>query len=161
MLTVCAAMGLVALGGGAMMADQIAARGARHVATQRIRVDEIGTIRPAALSPDGRLIAFVSGNPESSQGYCCQVYVLDRSTGMITQESISPDRTPLGVDSRAPSLSPDGRVITFETLYPPFGNQPVTGRHVIVRNRQNGVVAYTPKPARRAAKRGQRRTGRE
>ena len=65
-------MGLVALGGGAMMADQIAARGAPHVATQRIRVDEIGTIRPAALSPDGRLIAFVSGNPESSQGYCCQ-----------------------------------------------------------------------------------------
>ncbi len=139
-------MGLVALGGGAMMADQIAARGARHVATQRIRLDEIGTIRPAALSPDGRLIAFVSGNPESSQGYCCQVYVLDRSTGLITQESINPDRTPLGVDSRAPSLSPDGRVITFETLYPPFGNQPVTGRHVIVRNRQNGVVRTPQSP---------------
>ena len=96
MHTVCAAMGLVSLGGGAMMAGQIAARGARHVTTQRIRVDAIGTIRPAALSHDGRLIAFVSGNPESSQGYCCQVYVLDRSTGMITQESLSPDGTPLG-----------------------------------------------------------------
>src|SRR6185312_1446806 len=98
MLTVCAAMGLVALGGGAMMADQIAARGAGHVSTQRIRVDEIGAIRPASLSHDGRLIAFVSENPESSHGYCCQVYVLDRSNGMITLESISPDRTPLGVD---------------------------------------------------------------
>ena len=139
-------MGLVSLGGGAMMAGQIAARGARHVATQRIRVDGIGTIRPAALSPDGRLIAFVSGNRESSQGYCCQVYVLDRSTGMITQESINPDRTPLGVDSRAPSLSPDGRVIAFETMSPPFGNPPVMGRHVVVRNRQNGGVRTPQSP---------------
>jgi hypothetical protein len=100
MLTVCAAVGVVALGGGAMIAGQITARGACHVATQRIREDQIRSIRPAALSHDGGLIAFVSRNPESSLGDLCQVYVLDRSTGSITPESIRPDRTPL--DSRAP-----------------------------------------------------------
>jgi Tol biopolymer transport system component len=138
-------MGLVALGGGAMMAGQIAARGARHVATQRIREDQILSMRPAALSHDGGLIAFVARNPESSLEDLCQVYVLDRSTGMITQESISPDRTPLA-DSRAPSLSSDGRVITFETLDPPSGNQPLRGRHVVVRNRQNSVLRTPQSP---------------
>ena len=50
------------------------------------------TLRPAALSENGRLIAFVSRHRESSQRTCCQnVYVLDRSTGLITQESIGPD----------------------------------------------------------------------
>ena len=76
------------------------------------------------------------------------MYVLDRSTGMITQESLSPDGTPLGADSRSPRLSPDGRVITFETMDPPFGNQPLTGRHVVVRNRQNGVWRAIPQSPR-------------
>ena len=144
-LTVCAATTLIARS-GEMNAAPIGTDGGQHfAATQRIREDQIRTIDPAALSHDGRLIAFVSRNPESSQGDVCQVYVLDRSTGMITPESISPDRTPLG-DSRAPNLSPDGRVVTFETLDPPSGNQPVTGRHVVVRNRQNGVLRTPQSP---------------
>ena len=144
MLTVCAATTLIARS-GEMSAAPISADGAHFAATQRIREDEIRIIKPAALSHDGRLIAFVSRNPESSQGDLCQVYVLDRSTGTITQESISPDRTPLG-DSRAPSLSLDGRVITFETLDPPSGNQPLRGRHVVVRNRENGVLRTPQDP---------------
>ena len=154
MLTACAATVLVALGGGEMMANQIAARGAEQVASQRIHADAIGTMVPAALSHDGRLIAFVSRSRESSQKYCCQkVYVLDRSTGLITPESTNPDGTPLDGDSRAPSLSPDGRVIAFETMNLLYGDPPVTRRHVVVRNRQNGVLR-TPESPRGEAPNG-------
>jgi Tol biopolymer transport system component len=154
MLSACAATVLVALGGGEMMAGQMAAREARQVATQRFRADAIDTMTPAALSHDGRLIAFVSRSRESSQGYCCQqVYVLDRSTGLITPESISADGTPLAVDSRAPSLSPDGRVIAFETMNVLYGDSPVMRRHVVVRNRQNGVLR-TPESLRGDAPNG-------
>jgi Tol biopolymer transport system component len=68
--------------------------------------------------------------------------VLDRSTGVITQESISPDGTPPRGDSYAPSLSADGRIIAFETLASNLhaGDPRVTPRHVVVRDRQNGCL---------------------
>ncbi len=88
----CSAVVLAVLASGSMLADQSGARDVRLVAAQRVRADAIDTLRPAALSENGRLIAFVSRHRESSQRSCCQnVYVLDRSTGLITQESISTD----------------------------------------------------------------------
>jgi Tol biopolymer transport system component len=130
-----------------MRAGPIAARGARQVATQRITADEIETMAPAALSHDGRLIAFARSRGPS-EGYCCQkVYVLDRSTGLVTQEDISPDGTPLAGDCRTPSLSADGRIIAFETFKLLYGDPPVPRRDVVVRNRQNGVL-HTPKGPR-------------
>ena len=85
------------------------------------------------------------GIPSHRLGDLCQVYVLDRSTGMITPESISLTALPLG-DSRAPSSARTDRVLTFETLDPPSGNPPVTSRHVVVRNRQNGVLRTPQSP---------------
>jgi hypothetical protein len=66
MLTVCAVTTLIARS-GEMIAAPIGADGGHIAATQRIREDEIRTIRPAALSHDGQLIAFVSRNRESSR----------------------------------------------------------------------------------------------
>ena len=53
MLTACAAMGLIALGGDDDGCP-IGARRCASVAPQRIREDQIRSIRPAALSRDGR-----------------------------------------------------------------------------------------------------------
>jgi Tol biopolymer transport system component len=139
----CSAVVLAVLASGSMLADQSGPRDVRLVAAQRVRADAIDTLRPAALSENGRLIAFVSRHHESSQRNCCQnVYVLDRSTGLITQESIGSDGTPADGDSQAPSLSSDGRIIAFETIASNLqrADRRDGTRHVIVRNRWNGVL---------------------
>ena len=112
--------------------------GARRLAWQRIRSGDIGTLEPASLSQDGRLVAFVAGKSDGRVRLCCRnVYVLDRITGAITQESSNADGTTPSGDSSAPRLSADGRVIAFETLaeslLPAQARGP--GRRVIVRDR--------------------------
>ena len=142
MLTVCAATTLIARG-GEMIAAPIGADAGHFAATQRIRADAIDTVRPAAPSDDGRLIAFAARNGEASQRYCCQhVYVLDRSTGLTIQESVRPDGTPGDGDSQSPSLSADGRIIAFETIASNLGSghSPAAPRRVVVRNRQSGAL---------------------
>jgi Tol biopolymer transport system component len=116
-------------------------RGVRLIATQQIRADAVDTLRPAAVSHDGRLIAFVTRLRQSSS--CCQnVFVLDRSTGRITQESIGADGAPLNGDSGAPSLSSDGGVIAFETVATNLlpGTSGTVKRRVVVRHRESGAV---------------------
>ncbi len=94
----------------------------------------------ASIAQNGRLIAFV-GRDSSSRGSCCQhVYVLDRSTGEITQESISADGTPSQGDSQGPSLSADGRLVVFETIAPDLQPRGTTRRRVIVRDRASGIM---------------------
>ena len=141
-LAVCAATTLIPRS-GEMIAATIGADGGHLAATQRIRADAIDTVRPAAPSNDGRLIAFAARNGESSQRYCCEhVYVLDRSTGLIIQESVRPDGTPGNGDSQFPSLSADGHIIAFETIASNLGSghSPATPRRVVVRNRQSGAL---------------------
>ena len=100
-----------------LVAAQFTAEPARLVARQRIRRDRIDAVGTASIAQNGRLLAFV-GRDSSSRGYCCQhVYVLDRSTGEITQESISADGTPSQGDSQAPSLSADGRMVARKEAY--------------------------------------------
>ena len=71
------------------------ARHARQVALQGIRAPILDTLDTPSLSHDGRLVAFVARTPQSSPRRCCQhIYVLDRATGQLTQESIRPDGTP-------------------------------------------------------------------
>jgi Tol biopolymer transport system component len=148
-LTMCAAAALVAVGGGEM-AGQVVARATQLVATQRIRGGAADTLRPAALSPDGRLIAFGARDREPSERSCChQIYVLDRSTGVITLESVGADGTPADGDSQAPSLDANGRVIAFETVASNllFEQPRFTERRVIVRNRLNGVLRTPQGPS--------------
>jgi Tol biopolymer transport system component len=123
-----------------LVAAQFTAEPARLVARQRIRRDRIDAVGTASIAQNGRLIAFV-GRDSSSRGYCCQhVYVLDRSTGEITQESISADGTPSQGDSQGPSLSADGRLVVFETIAPDLPPRGTTRRRVIVRDRPNGTM---------------------
>ncbi len=123
-----------------LVAAQFTAEPARLVARQRIRRDRIAAVGTASIAQNGRLIAFV-GRDSSSRGDCCQhVYVLDRSTGEITPESISADGTPSQGDSQAPSLSADGRILVFETIAPDLPPGGTTRRRVIVRDRTSGIM---------------------
>ena len=134
-LTVCAAS-IVAAGSLETTAGRAAAPATR-IAAQGFRDDAIETLKPASLSRDGRLIAFVARS-QSRTG----VHVLDRTTGVITPESIRSDGIPSDGDSRAPSLSADGRVIAFETFARDLTARDPRFRpgHVVIRDRQTGTV---------------------
>jgi Tol biopolymer transport system component len=106
---------------------------------------------PAALSHDGRLIAFVAQDRSVSGPVCCQhVYTLDRSTGLTTLESFSPDGSRANGDSESPSLSSDGQILAFETfasnLVP--GEMPLESRRVVVRDRRSGLLRAPAGPLR-------------
>ena len=140
-----------------LVAAQFTAEPARLVARQRIRRDRIDAVGTASIAQNGRLIAFVARD-SSSRGSCCQhVYVLDRSTGEITQESISADGTPSQGDSQAPSLSADGRMVVFETIAPDLPPSGTTRRRVIVRDRPSGINADARERRRRSSRRRGRR----
>jgi Tol biopolymer transport system component len=123
-----------------MSAAQFAGEQARLVARQHIRRDRIDAVGAASIAQNGRLIAFVARD-RSSRSSCCQrIYVLDRSTGQITEESVSGDGTPSQGDSQAPSLSADGRILAFETIAPDLPPRGTARRRVIVRDRPNGTM---------------------
>jgi Tol biopolymer transport system component len=123
-----------------LVAAQFTGEPARLVARQRIRRDRIDAVGTASIAQDGRVIAFVARD-SSSRGSCCQhVCVLDRSTGAITEESISADGTTAQGDSQAPSLSADGRMVVFETIAPDLPPRGTTQRRIIVRDRPSGTM---------------------
>jgi Tol biopolymer transport system component len=113
---------------------------ARLVARQRIRRDRIDGVGAAAIAQNGRLIAFVARNGSGGRSCCQGIYVLDRSTGEITEESISGDGTPSQGDSQAPSISADGRILAFETIAADLPPRGTTRRRVIVRDRASGIM---------------------
>jgi Tol biopolymer transport system component len=142
LLTACAAAMIVARNGD-VATGQTASAPARLIAAQRIRVGMAGTLGAAAVTPGGRLVAFVSRDPGPSSRFCCQhVYVLDTSTGLLTKESTSSDGTTADGDSQNPSLSSDGRILAFETVASNLVGHtaPWPQRHVIARDRQNGQL---------------------
>jgi len=139
----CAVAELVALSSIDFMAHRIASDEARLVATQGIADRVIGALMPAALSHDGRLIAFVSRRCSVSARPCCQdLYTLDRSTGLTTLESISLDGSRANADSQGPSLSSDGQILAFQTFASNLvaGDLPLESGRVVVRDRRNGVL---------------------
>ena len=145
------ALGLVAVtsmatgvvpSGLALRAGEIASH-ARQVASQGIPDDILHALDVASVSHDGRLVAFVARRPQSGPRRCCQdIYVLDTTTGQITQESIRPDGTPSNGDSQAPSLSANGRIIAFETVAGNLGTGDTgfSPNHIVVRDRETGAV---------------------
>jgi len=124
---------------------------ARLVTTQGIADHSTGNLMPAALSHDGRLIAFVAQDRGVSGPICCQhVYTLDRLTGLTTLESISPDGSRANGDSQSPGLSSDGQILVFDTfasnLVP--GDMPLGSRRVVVRDRRSGLLRTPAGPFR-------------
>lgn len=127
------------------------------VASQGIRESAIDTLTPAALDRDGRLIAFVGRNASGSPHGCCQnVYILDRSTGAISQESVGPDGAQPDGDSNARSLSSDGKILAFETLASTFTGRRRGRQSVVVRNRRDRVW-HTPANVERSGPNGETR----
>jgi Tol biopolymer transport system component len=131
-------MAVLVAGSSTMFARNLASEVASPLASQGIRPDAIGTVSPAALSHDGRLVAFVARDGDfTNRGCCTNVYVLDRSTGTVTEESVVPD-VGRRSDSGTPSLSADGRILAFETM---VATQTASGtsarRRVIVKTRQD------------------------
>jgi len=130
----------------AMILDEV-----RLVSTQGIEDRRSGAIMPAALSHDGRLIAFVAQDRSASGPICCQhVYTLDRSTGLTTLESISPDGNRANGDSQSPGLSSDGQILAFETFASNLvsGDMPLGSGRVVVRDRRSGLLRTPAGPLR-------------
>jgi Tol biopolymer transport system component len=72
---------------------------------------------PAGLNADGRWVAFDSYArlaPADTNSHR-DVYVLDRTTGRVTLESLTTEGQVLTDDSAYPRLSGDGRYLVFET----------------------------------------------
>jgi Tol biopolymer transport system component len=76
------------------------------------------TVAPASISADGRYVAFTSYARLSTVDVdaLSDIYVLDRSTATITLESSSVDGRSLISDCSPPSISADGRLVTFEAV---------------------------------------------
>jgi Tol biopolymer transport system component len=132
----------VMLGTGEVVTREIPAA-ADLIARQRIGGDQLDTLKPAAISHDGRLIAFVAQEPLFSHGQCCnRIYVLDRSSGVLTRESEKSDRLAPQADSQAPSLSAAGDVIAFETLaaIPAETGVHSASLHIVVRDRRDATL---------------------
>jgi uncharacterized membrane protein len=91
---------------------------------QRVSVASDGTQAnngsgPAAISADGRYVAFeslasnlVSGDTNGVR----DIFVRDRYTGQTTRVSVASDGTQGNANSFAPSLSADGRYVAFESV---------------------------------------------
>lgn len=115
----------------------------RLIARQRIPSAARETLRPAAVSHDGRLIAFVAADAAVAVGRCCRnIYLLDRATGALTLESIDADGSVPHADSLSPSLSADGEIIAFETLasIPRLAAAYSALLHIVVRHRRDGML---------------------
>jgi len=87
------------------------------------------------LSGDGRYLAFTSYAQltASDVDALADIYVLDRATATITLESIDVDGHPLNSDSGNPSISADGRYVTFDTVL--AGGSPRTVPDIVLRDR--------------------------
>lgn len=72
----------------------------------------------ADLSATGRYLAFVTRSsgvvPGAGNGFS-QVYLRDLTTGQVTLVSKTPGGVAAGADSRAPSVSADGKIVVFES----------------------------------------------
>lgn len=72
----------------------------------------------ADISATGRYLAFVTRSadviPGVGNGFA-QVYLRDLTTGQVTLISRTPAGLPAGADSRAPSVSSDGKIVVFES----------------------------------------------
>jgi Tol biopolymer transport system component len=91
---------------------------------------------PAGLSADGRFVSFYSNArlaPADANNHR-DVYVLDRTTGRVTLESLTTEGQVLPGDSGYPRISADGRYLVFETTAWAADGTPI-GAEIVLRDR--------------------------
>jgi Tol biopolymer transport system component len=110
---------------------------------QRDRLRSLGSRPSAAVSVDGRFIAFGSFErllPADTDSRS-DIYLLDRLTGELTLESAPKGGAELATDCVQPRISGDGRFIVFETALPrPSGSR--VGADVVLRDRVTGATRH-------------------
>jgi Tol biopolymer transport system component len=136
--------GCVALAGVFVFAAVGAAQQVVRVSLGDGSVEGNGGADAAALSADGRIVAFGSGASNLVAGDTNgveDVFVRDRATGAIERVSVASDGTQADGASYRPSLSADGRWVAFESdadnLVPGDTN---SHTDVYVRDRVTGVT---------------------
>ena len=103
---------------------------------------------PAGLSSDGRWIAFDSYArlaPADTNDHR-DVYVLDRTTGRVTLESLTSAGHLLENDSAHPRLSGDGRYLVFETGTSSADGSPI-GVEIVLRDRAQNTTRHLSRGA--------------
>lgn len=118
-------------------------------ATERVSVDSQGAQAAsggvsAAISADGRFVAFASDSPDLVPGDTngvSDVFVHDRTTGTTERISVAGSGKEGNRSSRLPAISADGRFVAFESgasnLVPGDNNHVVD---VFVRDREAGTT---------------------
>jgi Tol biopolymer transport system component len=103
---------------------------------------------PAGLSADGRWVAFESYArlaPADTNTHR-DVYVLDRTTGRVTLESLTTEGQVLPGDSGYPRLSGDGRYLVFETSILGTDGAPI-GIDIVLRDRTQNTTRHVSRGA--------------
>lgn len=109
----------------------------------------------ASVSADGRYVALSSYARlvPADTDTRADIYVLDRTSGAVTLESVIADGRPLTGDSSCPRLSGDGRYLVFETVVVTADGRLDTG--IVFRDRVRDTATYV-RGDRRSAPAGNR-----
>jgi hypothetical protein len=105
-------------------------------------------VAPASLSSDGRFLALASRmrlSPVDTNGNS-DIYVVDRSTGQLTIETLMPDGRASAGDSLHPRISGDGHMLVFDSGALLARNGiPGPGHQVLLRDRRLGTTKVLSK----------------
>jgi hypothetical protein len=75
-----------------------------------------GSVGTAAVSADGRYVAYAAGTDTSAPGAVSQVYVLDTQTGTRTMVSVNNQGQPGDQFAGDPAISGNGRYVAFDSF---------------------------------------------
>ena len=102
-----------------------------------------------SISADGRFVAFESldsGLVVGDTNGRYDIFVYDRQTGGTTRESVASDGAQGNHDSKAPSISADGRYVAFESLASNLvAGESFSFSHIYVRDRETGQTERVSK----------------
>jgi Tol biopolymer transport system component len=101
-----------------------------------------------SVSANGRYVAFTSFVRLAARdtNECADVYVLDRVTGRVTLESLTPDGHASNRPSSRPHLAGDGRLLIYETIEGSAGAGLPPRWVVVLRDRLTGATRLLERP---------------
>lgn len=145
---IAAGPALVALAWWALLEAPCSGRSA-DVVRQRLGGSRTG-LATAAVSADGRLVAFVSHASllPADGNVVDDIYVLDRRTGRVSLETLGAGGEASNGTSEHPRLSADGRILVFSSIAPVLvGTREHKGPQVFRRDRLAGTTTLVSRGA--------------